>query len=580
MSNSTLILLDGAFDEYKKTLPDDIKNSDIGVQFDYFAASLIHRDQSWSFDELASGIVDGADDEYIDAAHLIVNGTLIKNEDDLPNISRGGVINLTLIQAKHEAKVTVAELTKLAAVIGEMLSLGQTKAAQEKSYNLPLANILALFRQAVKQFGIHYELNISVLLACRGPKQSAEADKRINRKLDLIVQNIENELPSVNANAKVFAAADLHRISASQVAQRFDLEIRGDDFIRKNPGPSYVGLVKLRSFIEFIIEGSELNQGLFEFNVRDFEGDRAIVNSAIAKTIENPDANTDFWWFNNGVTILADEVDSNDPDKLDILGPKIVNGLQTSNVLFNSRGSIDESDERRVLVKIVQTQDEVVQNAVITATNSQTRLKAYAVIVASERHKEIEQHLKKEKLYYERRKNYYKSRGKKADTIVDPLRLAQTLLSMKIGAPHTARGRPGNAFKDTKTYKAIFQDDGPAEDFINAAKLERKVNTYWRTLRKSYGSEYTNNLRWHTLMILFWRIGGGRKKAKLHALDTSKVTDEEILKYFKFVKTVFDKKDPTNKRAGSEAFTKQLRKAYDAKYKKKLKKPKAVAKGS
>src|SRR3546814_13519732 len=61
-------------------------------------------------------------------------------------------------------------------------------------------------------------------------------------------------------------------------------------------------------------------------------------------TLENPGAE-DFWWLNNGVTILAQEA-SQVGKTIKITDPQIINGLQTSTEILTFFGTIDSNDTR------------------------------------------------------------------------------------------------------------------------------------------------------------------------------------------------------------------------------------------
>ncbi len=58
------------------------------------------------------------------------------------------------------------------------------------------------------------------------------------------------------------------------------------------------------------------------------------VNSSISETLHRADDN-DFWWLNNGVTVLASEATLVNNRELQIVNPEIVNGLQTSMEIYN-----------------------------------------------------------------------------------------------------------------------------------------------------------------------------------------------------------------------------------------------------
>src|SRR3546814_9105723 len=68
----------------------------------------------------------------------------------------------------------------------------------------------------------------------------------------------------------------------------------------------YVALTKLPDLNKFLrnAEGKPFGH-IFDENVRAYQGS-VEVNKGIKDTLENPGAE-DFWWLNNGVTILAQE---------------------------------------------------------------------------------------------------------------------------------------------------------------------------------------------------------------------------------------------------------------------------------
>jgi hypothetical protein len=94
-----------------------------------------------------------------------------------------------------------------------------------------------------------------------------------------------------------------------------------------------VALVKLRDYLRFISheDTGDLLDQLFDSNVRDYQGD-IDVNLKIRDTLEHP-GNEEFWWLNNGITVLASKADPAQGD-LAIEDPQIVNGLQTSMELY------------------------------------------------------------------------------------------------------------------------------------------------------------------------------------------------------------------------------------------------------
>ena len=150
-------------------------------------------------------------------------------------------------------------------------------------------------------------------------------------------------------------AGELLELARRRPAAAFTLKL-AESPVSSSREPGYIGLVRLVDFYNFISdEKGHLRQGLFEANVRDYQGTKCsnveMQNTLRAKSAE------DFWWLNNGVTIIAS--DAKEAARiLAIENPYIVNGLQTSNEVFRyfSEGGSKE-DNRNVLVRVIVTKD-------------------------------------------------------------------------------------------------------------------------------------------------------------------------------------------------------------------------------
>ena len=98
-----------------------------------------------------------------------------------------------------------------------------------------------------------------------------------------------------------FFGADELWISASAVPN-YTLQLT----YRENAtsGTSHVALVSLRNYVAFLSDSDgNLNRHIFDWNVRDYQGNIEI-NKEIRFSLEDEQA-PDFWWLNNGVTIVC-----------------------------------------------------------------------------------------------------------------------------------------------------------------------------------------------------------------------------------------------------------------------------------
>lgn len=115
------------------------------------------------------------------------------------------------------------------------------------------------------------------------------------------------------------------------------------------------------------------DQSLFSFNVRASLGNTK-VNRDIVASIKDKELHKLFPLFHNGVTVLAETVNSTD-DKIVIKNYFVVNGCQSLNALF--RNTKELTSELRILTKFIQVPANSKLSELITAySNNQNGVKA------------------------------------------------------------------------------------------------------------------------------------------------------------------------------------------------------------
>lgn len=131
-------------------------------------------------------------------------------------------------------------------------------------------------------------------------------------------------------------------------------------------------MIPFTEFLKIVADDEEILLNVFEDNVRDFQGDNNDVNGGIASTINSNDSEI-FSVLNNGVTIVASSI-SPTGDQFTITDYQIVNGCQTSNVLYNNRHGSNIS-KVNVPIKLIATTDDEVKTRITLATNNQTPIR-------------------------------------------------------------------------------------------------------------------------------------------------------------------------------------------------------------
>ena len=322
-------------------------------------------------------------------------------------------------------------------------------------------------------------------------------------------------------------------------------------------------LVKLSDYGSFLSapDGS-LRASFFDANVRDYEG-AVEVNRDIALTLRGPLGIIDFWWLNNGVTILATKAGFSN-GKMILQNPLIVNGLQTSYELHRWVRTGGEDNKRLLMVRIVETTDEDVINKIIKATNYQTKVRQYSLRATEEVQRRIELFLFGLDIYYDRRRNYYKNLGKPSARTIGIDRMAQTVSALLLEKPDVARARPTGLMKPG-VYEQLFpsgDDEHPLRLYEVAAEILFLATTALTS--SNLDRSYKNNLRFHIVMVIGWWAGGSQNPtpAQLGAISSQKLKAAPVDAIISWVAQEYAKTDASDAVAKDGKFTEQLRDAW------------------
>ena len=221
-----------------------------------------------------------------------------------------------------------------------------------------------------------------------------------------------------------------------------------------------------------------LRRNIFDWNVRDFQGG-VEVNREIRASLQDPDA-PEFWWLNNGVTIICSRVTITEKTyTLDDV--QIVNGLQTSFMIFEALRDVAEDNpafDRTLLVRILRTEDPVIRDRVIRATNRQTSVPEASLRATDDTQRNIEAYFLSHDWYYDRRKNHYRNMDKPKDRIIGIPFLAQAVMAVGLSRPNDSRARPTSLLKTDTNYETIFSSAVPLGVYLWAAKAQKEVDAF------------------------------------------------------------------------------------------------------
>ena len=464
------------YELFKQDFDESVGFADESQFFEFFAAKQILKKFDFNDEEVENGVLGNGNDGGCDAIYTLCNDLYIT--DGMVNAfkpGKGSEITLVIIQAKRETFFGEDAIMKWKTITNNLLELYVDDSVYSTRYNEDVLAAFALFRELYeKLLRNNPSLNIEFYYA----SFASEAHPNVRAQAQELQSVVRELFPSKKTSVKVhfWGAEELLSAVQSQSGHTRRLQL-AEVPINMDVNQDYVALVNLAQYYQFMVdENGRLRKYIFEANVRDYQGHNA-VNRDIQNTLVSC-SKEDFWWLNNGVTIIADEVVHASKKELVLTEPDVVNGLQTSNEVFNYFQENPDrlaSDNRNILIRIVVPEDEESRDKIILATNNQTNIPKSSLRANDPIHWQIELYLKNRGLYYDRRKNFYKNQGCKNAEIVSVSFLAQCMISLLLQKPNYARARPSTLLIDDETYNKLYTENQDLDVFYNAAKLGKQV---------------------------------------------------------------------------------------------------------
>ena len=249
-------------------------------------------------DEILSGFIDGRQDGGIDGFYIVVNGHLLQDPESFVWPRSGSDLKVFLISCKHHDTFKQATLDAIVATLTELLDFRIEDPDLKGAYSDSLLRMRSNLRYAYRRLSPRLaSFSVDIIYASRGDTTDIGNEVR-SRALQLIGL-VKEYFGSCRSQFTFVGATEL--VELHRKIPNYTLELPFVEALAK--GERYVVLVRLSDYFRFISEDGKLRRYLFESNVRDFMGLNR-VNEDIRSTLENSNS-PDFWWLNNGITILA-----------------------------------------------------------------------------------------------------------------------------------------------------------------------------------------------------------------------------------------------------------------------------------
>jgi len=466
-------------------------------QFEHLTAYLTIRRHFGRALDTADVVVGKGGDTGLDAIAIIVNGALITDVDQVEEmLEQNGFIEASFIfvQAERSAGFDGAKIGTIGNGVIDFFSDAPKMDRNQKIIDAA-AIMMAIYERSTA-FRKRPACRIYYVTTGRWTD-----DKNLVARRDTATSDIRSTEMFDEVEFRCVGADDIQKLyqaTINAISRTFVFEEKVE--VAGVPGVdlSFLGYIPAKAFVGIISDeaGDDIIGSLFYDNVRDWQ-DYNLVNSAMRDTLAS-DKKARFVLMNNGVTIIAKTL-KHAGSNFTIEDFQIVNGCQTSNVIFDQRAQLDDSV--MVPLRLIGTKDEDVIESIVFATNQQTELKPEQLYARTEFAKTLERYFatfpEANRLYYERRDGQYDRLQVEKGRIVSPQTAIRTFAAMFLNEPHTAT-RNYRSLR-TKVGETIFVKTDKLEPYYVAAFAAYKLELQYRT--QKIPAVYKSG-RYHLLLAL------------------------------------------------------------------------------
>ena len=249
----------------------------VAEYFEIYSSAEILKDHDLTYDDIAYGIVGDGGDGGIDSIYTFLNGELLKEDTEINSNQKKNHIELVVIQSKTSASFKEDAVIKFRESAEDLLNLANDPDNFTARYNADLIDKTKLFRNAYSKLaGTFPRLEIHYYYATQG---------------DEVHPNVEGKVPKLQEDlGKMFGGAEFsfEFVGASKLLEMTRNIPSTSRILDVSESPigtdagSYLCLVSLSKYYEFVSDSGALARSIFESNVRDYQGS-VVVNTGIRK---------------------------------------------------------------------------------------------------------------------------------------------------------------------------------------------------------------------------------------------------------------------------------------------------------
>jgi hypothetical protein len=527
-------IINAKFNRFREKM--ELKNIPDGVAFEQFVNHTIltaHQPDAFNGDNELFDIVNigGTKDMGIDGIAIKVNGLFVRNLDEvkdlikkLPRLS----IEFIFIQSKYKSNFDKGEFNNFTDGVREFLSEKQKQPVSDEIKDLIKIKDYLISENAVFKWEDNPMVRLYYVVMGKWHESQHQLALAETFKEDIIALNTYKS-PLIH-----FVDHDTFKSILDSNENIFEVVINSIDTIPLTSVElvdNSCVLLCYASELKKILTTPDglIRKSLFEDNVRDYQGD-STINVEIANTITQEPQK--FALLNNGITIVCEKYTPSNR-QLTLRNPQIVNGCQTSHVIFYNSQSEELLAKVPIVIKLISTKDSEITNQIVRGTNRQNIVFDEAFEATRKFHKDLEEFINSlspdyERFYYERRSKQYDHNPSINHFQKINLRLIlQSFIGMFLNEPHISH-RHESKLLDMYS-NLVFQGHHSKLPYFTAALSFYKMEKLFRNgdLNKKLFYAFKS----HILMIFRELIAGPQPN-----VNNERIIDEHCQLVLKVLK--------------------------------------------
>lgn len=527
-------IINAKFKRFREKM--ELTNIADGVAFEQFVNHTIltaHQPDAFNGDnELFEKVnVGGTKDMGIDGIAIKLNGLFIRDIDEardltkrLPRIS----IEFIFIQSKYKSNFDKGEFNNFSDGVREFLSEKQKQPVSDEIKELIKIKEFLISENAVFKWDDNPSVRLYYVVMGKWHNSQHQLALADTFKEDILALNTYKE-PLIH-----FVDHDGFKSILDSNENNFEVVINSIDTMPLTSVDlvdNSCVLLCYASELKKILTTPDglIRKSLFDDNVRDYQGDNSI-NTEISNTIQTEPQK--FALLNNGITIVCEKYTPSNR-QITLRNPQIVNGCQTSHVIFHNASDNEVLSKVPIVIKLISTSDSEITNQIVRGTNRQNIVYDEAFEATKKFHKDLEDFINAlspeyERFYYERRSKQYDHNPSISHFQKLNLRIIiQSFIGMFVNEPHISHRHESKLLELYSNL--VFQDYQSKLPYFTSALAFYKLEKLFRANAINKKSFYS--FRTHLLMIFREITGGSRPN-----INVEKIANEHsqiVLSYLK-----------------------------------------------